>query len=278
MQPDPEILNRWSASAPYWEKHRAVISRLFAPVVHALAEDARIAAGHLVLDIATGPGEPALSLAPLVEPGGAIVGIDPVAEMVAAARRAAEQLGLTNARFEIAGAGDLPFPAATFDAVVSRFGVMFFPSPAGAVREILRVLRPGCKFALAAWHSAETNPFFTTFSRVIDRYIEPAPVAPDAPDAFRFASPGKLRDVLVEAGAAAPAERLLRFPIEAPVSPEEFFTLRCEMSERLRDKIAHLSAKQFAEVKAQVLEALREYTTAGAISFPAEVLIVSGAR
>jgi len=77
---------------------------------------------------------------------------------------------------------------------------MFFPSPVVAVREMLRVLKPGRKLALAAWHSAETNPFFYAMSRVIDRYIDSPPPEPDAPDAFRFASPGKLRDVLARPG------------------------------------------------------------------------------
>ena len=77
--------------------------------------------------------------------------MDPVPEMVAAARRAADHSGVRNAQFGVAFADDLPFVAETFDAVVSRFGVMFFPSPGDGVREMLRVLRPGRKLALAVW-------------------------------------------------------------------------------------------------------------------------------
>src|SRR6185436_14155416 len=102
--------------------------------------------------------------------------------------------------------------------------------------------------------------------------------APDAPDAFRFAALGKLRDVLGEACAIAPSERLLQFTIQAPISVEDFWTLRCEMSELLRAKVAMLSSEQLTEVKRQSLEALREYSTARGMSFPAEVLIVSGTK
>src|SRR4030095_8246350 len=77
---------------------------------------------------------------------------------------------------------------------------------------------------------AERNPFFYTLSRVIERYVDPPPSAPDAPDPFRFASPGKLRDVLAEASAMAPSERLLQFTVQAPISVEDFW-MRCEMSE-----------------------------------------------
>lgn len=271
-------INLWTGAAPFWEKHREIIRQMFAPITQALVEDGLIDRGHTVLDIATGPGEPALSVAALVGPEGKVFGIDPVPEMVAGARRAAVHLGFRNVQFDVAFADHLPFPAETFDAVVSRFGAMFFPSPVDAIREMLRVLKPGRKLALAVWDFAERNPFHYTLQRVVDKYVDSPPPAPDAPDAFRFASPGKLRDVLAESGAKAPSERLLQFTIQAPISVEDFWTLRCEMSEKLRGKLATLSSAQFSEVKGEILEVLRGYSTEGGMSFPAKVLIVSGAK
>src|SRR5438874_8560051 len=231
MQPNQEVLTRWSNSAPFWEKHHQCIRQMFQPVTQALIQDAQIASNHTVLDVATGPGEPALSLAPVVAPEGKIFGIDPISEMVAAARRAAARLAITNAQFEVASADHLPFQPGTFDAVVSRFGAMFFPSPVDAIREMLRVLKPGRKLALAVWHFVEKNPFHHSVSRVLDRYIESPPPAPDALDTFRFAAPGKLLKIFDEAGAIAPSERLLQFPIQASISVEDFWALRLEMSE-----------------------------------------------
>jgi ubiquinone/menaquinone biosynthesis C-methylase UbiE len=275
MQTGKEIINKWSESAPYWEKNREVIRQMFAPVTQALIDDARILPGHTVLDIATGPGEPALSVAECVGGSGQVIGIDPIPEMVDAARRAAAQKGVGNARFEIAFADHLPFADHTFDAVISRFGVMFFPSPVDGVREMLRVLKPGGRLALAVWMSAEANPFFHTVSRVIDRFVEPAPRDPDAADAFRFAEPGKLKDVMIQAGVKTIAERLLQFRIESALSPEEYWPVRCEMSESLRDKVAGLSAEQRVEAKRRAMEALSPYSTKRGMSFPAEVLIVT---
>src|ERR1700751_3372248 len=203
MQPDQEAISAWRDSAPFWEKHREIIRQMFARVTQALVEEALICTGQTVLDIATGPGEPALTLAARVGPEGKVFGIDPAQEMVDAARRATDRLGFRNAQFEVAAADHLPFPAETFDAVVSRFGVMFFPSPVDAVREMLRVLKPGRKLALAVWHFAERNPFFYTLQRVVERYVDWPSPAPDAADPFRFATPGKLRDLLGEAGAMA---------------------------------------------------------------------------
>jgi ubiquinone/menaquinone biosynthesis C-methylase UbiE len=277
MQPDQEIINRWRSSAPFWEKHRDIIRAMFAPITQALIKDAGIAGEDSVLDVAMGPGEPALTVAALAGPKGKVFGVDPIQGMVAAARSEAERLGLKNAKFDVAFADDLPFAADTFDAVISRFGVMFFPSPADGVREMLRVLKPGRKLALAVWHFAERNPFHYALSRVIDRYVDSPPLTPDALDAFRFAPPGKLKDVLAEAGALNPSERLLQFRIEALISVDDFWTLRQEMSDKLREKMVMLSEKQASEVKSEMLEALSEYSIDHGMSFPGEVLIVSGA-
>lgn len=278
MERDQEVIDRWTGSAPYWEKHRETIRHMFAPVTEAIVEDARIGSRDSVLDIATGPGEPALTIASIVGPQGKVFGVDPIPEMIAAARREASRRELGNVQFEVAFADGLPFPDDTFDAVVSRFGVMFFPSPLDAVREMLRVLKPGNKLALAAWHFAERNPFHYALSRVVDRYVAPAPVEPDARDAFRFAVPGKLREILNEAAVTDTTERLLRFTIHVPMSLEEYWALRLEMSEKLREKINMLSPEQMTQVKRETLEALREYASDSGIRFPAEVLIVSGAK
>ena len=278
MQQNKQVISQWSESAPYWEKHREIIREMFAPVTQALIEDAEITSRRAVLDVATGPGEPALSIAGLIGPEGKVVGTDAVPEMVEAARREVHRRGLHNASFEVAFAESLPFPANTFDAVVSRFGVMFFPSPVDSVREWLRVLKPGGKIALAVWHFAEKNPFHYVVSQVVDRYVVSPPPAPDSPDAFRFADPGKLLDVLSRAGVTATSERLLRFPIRASISVEDFWGLRFEMSEKLRSKIAILSKQQIAELKREVIEALSAYSSDRGIGFPAEVLIVSGGK
>lgn len=273
-----EVISRWSETAPYWEKHRAIIREMFAPVTQALVAAAEISRRSNVLDVATGPGEPALTIAELLGAEGKVLGIDAVPEMVEAARREARRRNFRNAAFAVAHADVLPGQTDSFDAVVSRFGVMFFPSPVSAAREMLRVLRPGGRIALAVWHFAEKNPFHYTLSRVVERYVDsPAPAA-DAPDAFRFAEPGKLAAILSEAGASEVSEELLEFSIRAQVSLEEFWTLRSEMSERLRTKLGKIPREQMIEVKRQVMEALRAYCVEDGITMPAEVLIVTGSK
>src|SRR6185436_14873454 len=132
-QANDEIV-RWSNAAPFWEKHRGTIERLFRPVSEALIEDAEVVPGMSVLDIATGPGEPALRIAELLGPHGEVVVLDPVDGMMEAARGEAARRSLGNARLEVAAADSMTFSSPRFDAVLCRFGVMFFTSPAADER------------------------------------------------------------------------------------------------------------------------------------------------
>jgi SAM-dependent methyltransferase len=273
-----EVIGQWSESAPYWEKYRPVIVEMFAPVTQALIEDAAIRKGDSVLDVATGPGEPALTMADLVGPEGMVVGTDVAPEMVEAARREAGRRNFANARFEVAFTDSLPFPPDTFDAAVSRFGVMFFPSPLDCLREVLRVLKPGGRIAVAVWYLAENNPFDYVVTRVVDRYVQPTAPKAGATDMFRFAKPGDLLAVLSSAGATAVSERVLRFSIRAGLSAEDFWTIRSEMSEKLRTKLAPLLASQREALKRDAIAAIRAYSSENGISIPAEVLIVKGRK
>ncbi len=251
---------------------------MFAPVSRSLIEEANLAAGNSVLDVATGPGEPALSIANVIGPEGWCYGVDPIPGMVEAARREASRRGLGNTRFDVASADSLPYPDATFDAVVSRFGVMFFDSPANGLREMLRVLKPGGRLALAVWCSSDRNPFFYALSRIVRKHLDSPPPDPDAPDAFRFAPQGKLRDLFVQLGVPNPVEHLLRFKIDAPIPVQDYLQLRLETSETLRGTFAALSADEQADVRREMLDSLKEYVTGSGVSFSAEVWIVSVTR
>jgi len=255
-----------------------IIRQLFAPVSEALIEDAAIGPGQSVLDVATGTGEPALRIAKLVGSDGEVVGIDPAAGLIEASRRAAERLSLNNARFETAGVDSLPFPDDRFDAVVSRFGAMFFPAPVAGAREMLRVLKPGKKIAFAVWHFRDNNPFHDVLGRIVDPVLPPPELPPDAPEPFRFAATGKLQAIVAEAGAADPVERLFRFSIDVPLSPEDFWDLRMEMSEKLRDRLAALQTDDFQDLKRRSLAAFQKYSSASGLSFPAEVRLVSARK
>jgi len=143
-----QVLAAWETSSQYWNKHQALIEKMYAPLTRALIEEAHITPGQSVLDIGGGAGEPSLTIAQFVGPSGRVTFTDPTAGMVKASREESERRGLTNIDFHQCGAEKLPLPDNSFDAAVGRLSAMFFSDVSTALGEILRVIKPGGRLAL----------------------------------------------------------------------------------------------------------------------------------
>ncbi len=273
-----DILNEWRESAKYWTRHNATIRQMFAPLTQALIDGAGIHEGQSVLDVAGGTGEPSLTIAEIVGPAGAVTCTDAVPEMVETARSEANRRGMRNIQFQQCLADSLPFPDNTFDVVVSRLGAMFFPDSHAAMREMLRVTKPGGVLAFAVWHKSECNPFCYVVTNVMDHHIAPAVADSDAPSAFRFAEHGKLANVMREAGAIDVEESVIKFDIAAPISPLEFWNMRSQTSDTLRQKLTQLSEDEQSQITREMEEAVQEFFPANQMKFPAQMIIVTGKK
>ena len=276
--PTDEVLREWRESAAYWQKHIDTIREMFRPVTQALIDDAGLTEGDAVLDVAGGSGEPSLTIAAKVGPTGSVTCTDVVPEMVAAAQSEAQRRGLRNVAFRQCAADSLPFENDSFDAVVSRLGVMFFPDPLNALREMLRVTKPEGAIALAVWDKSESNPFGYVITNVVARHVAAAPADPNAPGAFRFAEPGVLARILTDAGAIDVKERVLNFHIAAPVSPQQFWEMRSETSGTLREKLATLSSTHRNLIAQEAQEAVCDFFPNDQMRFPAQMIIVTGKK
>jgi len=145
MSSQPEAEPSWGSQFRLIasEKWKAKSAAMGQPVTDALVEYAKPAPGMQVLDLASGTGEPAISLAARVGPQGHVTALDLSADLLEIAEKRARARGLDNFTARQADAHSLPFPENSFDLATSRFGVMFFRDPEGALRELRRVLRPG---------------------------------------------------------------------------------------------------------------------------------------
>ena len=280
MNPEEQkkTLDAWQTSAQYWEKYRALIAQMFAPLTTGLVEEVRIGPGQKVLDIGGGSGEPSLTISGIVGPTGSVTYTDPVAGMVETAHAEAGRRSLTNIQFKQCSADHLPFVDNSFDAAVGRLSAMFFVDPIIALREALRVIRNDGYVSFVVWGPKEVNPFFSTVNDVVDRFVESTEEDPDAPDAFRFAEPGKLAGILKNAGAENVVERALNFQIEAAISFEQFWQLRTEMSESLRKQMASVTPAQLPIIKQAAANPAQRYFVSGKMSFPAQALIITGKK
>jgi ubiquinone/menaquinone biosynthesis C-methylase UbiE len=271
-----EILAAWETSSQYWNKHQALIERMFAALSRVLITDAHIGPGQTVLDVGGGSGEPSLTIAAIVGESGSVTYTDPAAGMVNAARAEAERRGLRNLRFHQCSAEQLPFSDNSFDAAVSRLSAMFFPDVLAGLREMLRVVKPGGYIAFVVWAARDVNPFFRVVSEELNRFVPADAEDEDAPAAFRFARPGKLAKALQEAGAVEVTERELAFTIQAPIDVDHFWELRTEMSDTFRSKLKKLTPEQVAIIRDTVQREVADYFKDGAMSFPAKALVISG--
>ncbi|MGC1371418.1 MAG: methyltransferase domain-containing protein [Candidatus Sulfotelmatobacter sp.] len=146
-----------------------------------------------ILDLASGTGEPAISLAMRVGAQGKVTALDLSAELLETANRRAAERGLENFITQQADAHSLPFPDNSFDLATSRFGVMFFGDIAVALRELHRVLRSGARACFLAWGPFD-QPYWQSTMGVVHRHVGGPILAPGGP--FRFSAPGSLSDSL----------------------------------------------------------------------------------
>jgi SAM-dependent methyltransferase len=172
------------------------VPALFAQWGPVVAAEASVGAGDHVLDVACGTGALTLAVASIVGPTGSVVGLDANPQMLAVARR-------KDARAEwLEGAAEaLPLPDYSFDAVVSQFGLMFFRDRPQAMREMMRVLKPGGRLAVAVCDSVENSPGYNAFAQLLDRLF-----GREVGDAFRapfvLGDVEKLRVICNDAGIA----------------------------------------------------------------------------
>lgn len=234
--------------------HRKTVPHL-APMTEALLEAAAIVPGQRVLDIASGSGEPALTIASVVGPDGHVTATDLSHDMIAIAEENRGNCG--NIAFQQADVHDLPFADNSFDAVTCRLGVMYFWNCRQALSEILRVLKPGGRAVFIAWGDLERNTLARTVMMPFAKRRQPPPLPAGAPHPFRFAEPGSLAGELERAGFAGIQEEQKKVRCPWPGSPEELWRQVYDMAVPLQ---AFFDAFEPAERNAAVNEVIAEFS------------------
>ncbi|HVB03454.1 MAG TPA: methyltransferase domain-containing protein [Chitinophagaceae bacterium] len=211
MQPHLELIREhqktiWNNFSPGWEKWDEFNMRFLQPMGEAIIEYLQVKEDDIVLDIATGTGEPGLKIASLAKRG-KVWGTDLSENMLAIASEHAAARGVKNYLTKVADVCELPFEDESFDAVSCRMGFMFFPDMDLAAREMFRVLKKGGRMAASVWGTPDKNPWIGAIMNVLGKYIElPAP-PPGAPGMFRCSHPGLMSGLFVQAGFKNCAER-----------------------------------------------------------------------
>ncbi|TKB67712.1 MAG: methyltransferase domain-containing protein [Nitrospira sp.] len=267
----------WNRVAGGWEKWDRFFDEQMAFLNHRLVADARLRAGMHTLDLGSGTGYPALLGAQTVGPSGSMTGLDLAEQMLAVARRKATALKLANVTFRTGDVTALPFETASFDAVTSRFCLMFLPDIPKAAAEIARVLKPGGWIAAAVWSAPDKNPSIGLSMEAIRKVVELPPPDPTAPGIFRLAQPGDLAGMLQQAGLADVTDQEF-FAEWSYASAEEYYTSLMEIAAPVQNLMAKLLDTQKQEVKRLITQAATQYRRGNCITFPIAVRMVAARK
>ncbi len=267
----------WNRVAGGWEKWDRFFDEQMAFLNHRLVADARVRSGMRVLDLGSGTGYPALLAAQTVGATGSVTGVDLAAQMLDAARRKAASLKLSNTPFQTGDVTTLPFEQASFDAVTTRFCLMFLPEIPNAVAEISRILKTNTWLAAAVWSAPDKNPYLKIPIDIIKQFIEIPPPDPTAPGIFRLAKPGELAGMLQRAGFMDISEHEFLGDVQFSTA-EEYFSSLMDIAAPIQNLWAKLSPTQQTEARGNIIQTSGQYRKGTVIALPIAVRMVAARK
>jgi ubiquinone/menaquinone biosynthesis C-methylase UbiE len=276
MNPDirQTLREEWTSAAPYWKKWDRHLATQSQAATDLVVKGAQLAPGLRVLDLASGTGQPALTIAKAVGPTGHVTASDLTSEMLDALKENAH--GITNLDAKVADAEHLPFSNAEFDRVTCRFGIMFLPDIQTALKEIRRVLKPAGRFSFLVWGPLEENPIFSSTILPFMKHVNVPPPPPDAPTIFRFADPAKLKTTLDAAGFHDVAVTKQKISWPWPGAPEEAWEAVRELAAPFKKVIAAVPPDKLPGVMHDVMNNLKRLYDGKQVNFTASVILATG--
>ena len=288
-KPNDEILRdrarmEWSAAAPGWKKYGKDMFRWMAPISDQLIKSAGISIGQTVLDVATGTGQPALTIAKIVGRNGKVIGVDLSPEMIEVAKEEAAYLGPTNnLHFQVVKDESLSmFSDNTFDSLVCRNGLMFMPNPVKALKAFLRVLKPGGKASVTVWGSPDKSPVMGVVMKTISKHVPPdleklpSTAAPRGTSGGPFSIPSVdiLCDYFLKAGFSDFKAKKIEVTVAQTDTAEQLWQGMTEVTGFLVLLLSKLPEEKKLAIKNDVIDSLNKiFPSGGPVKFTGELIL-----
>jgi SAM-dependent methyltransferase len=268
---------QWEKAAEPWHRWGPTLHTWLGPATQTMLDLCALKDGDAVLDVAAGAGEQTLAAARRVGPAGKVLATDISPRILEFAAEAAREAGLSNVATQTVDGEDLGLPEASFDAVVSRVGLIYFPDQQKALRGFLRVLRPGGRFAAIVYSTPENNRFFSVPIGIIRRRANTPPPLPGQPGPFSLGAPGVLEKALAQAGFRDVETVRVQAPLRLPAAAD---CLRFERESfgALHQMLSTLSPAEQESTWAEIGTALREFETREGFVGPCELVVVAGTK
>jgi SAM-dependent methyltransferase len=266
----------WDRFAGGWERWDRIVQSVQGPVGAAMIDALRIDDDQRHLDVASGTGEPGLTIASIAAHGRVTL-TDIAPEMVGAAERSASARQLTNVEVRECSADLLPFDDATFDSVSCRFGLMFVPDLDEVAAELVRVLRPGGRLCAAVWAEPAANPWATIPGAAIAAEVDVPQAAPDAPGMFRCSARGAMVALFLRAGLDDVEEWDVPTAIVTE-SPEQYWQLLTELTAPVVDTLQRVDAATRQRIAEAVIANAATYASGEVVRIPGKARCVIGTK
>ncbi|MGZ3752279.1 MAG: class I SAM-dependent methyltransferase [Mucilaginibacter sp.] len=266
----------WNKVSTGWRKWDQFIMDFLRPMGEAIIEHLEIKEDDIVLDIAAGTGEPGLTIASIAQKG-KVIGTDLSDEMLVIAEEYAAARGLKNYSTKAANVCELPFADDTFTKISCRMGFMFFPDMQLAADEIYRVLKPGGRFAISVWGTADKNFWYTAMTNVLNNYVELTAPTPGGPGMFRCAQPGLMADTFAQAGFNQIGEQAMTGKVDF-VDADTYWQNRTEVSESIITTLSKVDDTTVAAIKNDVYTAINAHSNNGRALLDYGVNIIWGEK
>jgi len=268
---------QWNRDAAAWRRWNPTLDRLYGEATRQMLDMARIRPGQRVLDIAAGAGEPAVSAAERVGPGGHVLATDLSEGILELALQVARERGLTQIETRVMDGEKLDLPDASFDAVVCRLGLMYMPHPVTALGEWRRVLRAGGRAAVVVFSTPDRNAWGAGAASIIRRRAQLPPPVPGQPGPFALGASGVLEDLFRQAGFADPQLRAVPAPVRMATAAE-YIRLAREAFGGFNSMMAHLSPQERESVWDEVEDSMRSFESPGGFEAPGECLVCAARK
>lgn len=269
---------QWDRSAPGWNAHTAEIRAWLRPATDAMIDMAGIGSGDAVLDVAAGAGDQSLDIAQRVGPTGRVLATDLSPAILALARDNARLAGHGNVQTLVADGEALPVPPASFDAVVCRLGLMFFPDPQQGLRAMHRALRTGGGICTVVFSRPERNPCIGLLMATALRHAGLPPRNPNQPGGLlSLGQPGLCDQLFQSAGFRQVATTALDAPFRLPTARHYLDFVRASASP-IQQILGRLEPEAAEAAWADMEERLGQFNTPGGWVGPNELLLTAAQR
>lgn len=266
---------QWQTAARSWDAWGPFLREWLGPATELMLDLAEIGPDQRVLDVAAGAGDQTLQIAARVGPGGHVLATDIAPAILQFAADNAQRAGFANVETGVMDGEALDVPEGTFDAVVSRVGLIYFPDRAAALSSMRRALRPGGRIAAIVYGPAERNAFFSLPVSIIRRRAGLPPPLPGQPGPFSLGGEGILEGELRAAGFRDVNCRRVEAPLRM-TSAAECVRFERESFGALHQMLAGLDDAGRTEAWAEIEAALRVFEATDGFVGPCELIVAVG--